>query len=188
MDWRERASEREREKETPTWTEFSQALVVGMFVSVVGVVGQLRSDMHLEMSKIICVNKIDLEMLCVFVHTHSRSSFSLNSSFRLHFFFRLSTSCSNPYVRLWLWHYIRNTIIQFTDFSQKDWFLFIYFLFTVYFLNQFIRSRSLTLHHSHAHPNDHSNELSAMRWIKTRKKRWKRTTREGEKKIELKRR
>lgn len=63
--------QRERAEETPTSTEFlhdQQPWVVSVYVSVVGVAGQLRSDMHLEMSKIICVNKIDLEM-CAFLYT-----------------------------------------------------------------------------------------------------------------------
>lgn len=71
--------------ETPTSTEFlhdQQPWVVSVYVSVVGVTGQLRSDMHLEMSKIICVNKIDLEM-CAFLYTrihavHFRSVLRLN--------------------------------------------------------------------------------------------------------------
>ena len=86
-------TESERARETPTSTEFlhdQQPWVVSVYVSVVGVAGQLRSDMHLEMSKIICVNKIDLEM-CAFLYTRIHAV-HFRPILRLYFF---PTPCSN---------------------------------------------------------------------------------------------
>lgn len=108
-----------------------------------------------KMSKIICVNKIDLKCGVRFC-THAFTQFIFTAVCVCGYFFCYSVSgCVGS-------HYVRNTIIQFTDFQLKDWFLFIYFPFYRYFHNQFFFFTPLT-------PKDYEIRHSSMtiRWIKT---------------------
>lgn len=67
----------ERESETPTSTEFlhDQRPHNSEYASSWGSPVRLRSDMHLEMSKIICVNKIDLKCVRFCTLTHAFTQF-----------------------------------------------------------------------------------------------------------------